>query len=77
MSRGGVMPMNRPTGWVYLKSNCTIRWQRGDHDAYILRGNKVGGSSMEGLLGKVPVSPTGWTDLAEVRLAGEKWVRNQ
>jgi hypothetical protein len=30
MSRGGAMPMARPTGWVYLPwANCTIRWR--DH----------------------------------------------
>lgn len=77
MSRGGAMRMNRPTGWVYLKSDCTIRWQRGDHEAHVLRGNKVGSWSTEGLLGKVAVSPTGWADLAEVKLTGEKWVRTQ
>ena len=75
MKRGGAMPVTRPTGWVYLKSDCTIRWQRGDREAYVLKGNKVGGWSMEGLFGRIPVSPAGWADLAEVRLVGEKWVR--
>jgi hypothetical protein len=27
------------------------------------------------VLGTAPVSPRGWTDLTDVRLAGEKWVR--
>jgi|AntDryMetagUQ889_1029465.scaffolds.fasta_scaffold03132_2 hypothetical protein len=29
MSRG-VMRTSRPTGWVLLKPDCTIRWQRDD-----------------------------------------------
>lgn len=68
--------MNRPTGWVYMKTDCTIRWQRGDREAYVLRGNTVGSWTMEGLLGKVPVSPAGWADLAEVRMIGQKWVHS-
>ncbi len=75
MKRGGAMPMTRPTGWVYLKADCTIRWQRGDREAHVLRGNQVGSWTMEGLLGRVPVSPGGWVDLAQVRLIGEKWIR--
>lgn len=77
MKRGAAIPMTRPTGWVYLKSDCTISWQRGDREAYVLKGNKVGSWTTEGLLGKVPVSPAGWVDLAEVRLIGEKWVRSK
>lgn len=69
------VPVNRPTGWAYLRAGCTIRWQRGDTEAYVLKGNTVGSWTMEGLLGKVPVSPVGWADLAEVRSTGERWVR--
>ncbi len=76
MKRGGAMPTNRPTGRVYMNTDCTIRWRRGDREAYVLRGNTVGSWTMEGLLGKVPVSPAGWADLAEVRLIGQKWVRS-
>lgn len=68
--------MNRPTGWVYMNTDCTIRWRRGDREAYALRGNTVGSWTMEGLLGKVPVSPSGWADLAEVLLIGQKWVHS-
>jgi hypothetical protein len=70
MSRGGAMPMTSPTGWVYLRSaDCTIRWQRGDKVAYM--------NSDEGVevLAAIPVSSMGWTDLADVRLAGENWVK--
>jgi hypothetical protein len=67
-----------PTGWVYLHSaNCTIRWQRGDKVAYIFKGKQTEASSDEGMevLAAIPVSSTGWTDLADVRLAGENWVK--
>jgi hypothetical protein len=78
MSRGGAMPMTRPTGWVYLRSaNCTIRWQRGDKVAYIIEGKQTEANSDEGgeVLATIPVSSTGWTDLADVKLAGENWVK--
>ena len=77
MSRGGAMPMNRPTGWVYLKADCTIRWQRGDREAYVLRGNQVGKWVTDEILDTIPVSPKGWTDTAEIRLTGENWVRTK
>jgi hypothetical protein len=78
MSRGGAMPMTRPTGWVYLPwANCTIRWQRGDKVAYIFEGKQTGTHSDEGVavLATIPVSSTGWTDLTDVKLAGENWVK--
>jgi hypothetical protein len=79
MSHGGAMPMNSPTGWVYLRSaNCTIRWQRGDKVAYIFEGKQTEANSDEGslaVLATIPVSSTGWTDLADVKLAGENWVK--
>jgi hypothetical protein len=78
MSRGGAMPMTSPTGWVYLRSaNCTIRWQRGDKVAYIFEGKQTEANSDEGVavLATIPVSSTGWTDLADVKLAGENWVK--
>jgi hypothetical protein len=78
MSRGGAMPMKGPTGWVYLRSaNCTIRWQRGDKVAYIFEGKQTEANPDEGIavLATIPVSSTGWTDLADVKLAGENWVK--
>lgn len=74
MSRGGASP----TGWVYLRSaNCTIRWKRGDKVAYIFEGKQTETNPDEGLavLATIPVSSTGWTDLAEVKVAGENWVK--
>lgn len=80
MSRGGAMPINSPTGWVYLPSGgCTIRWQRGDKVAYIFEGKQLETYPDEPLgveaLATMPVSSRGWTDLAEVRLVGENWVK--
>jgi len=75
VNRSGTIPAYRPTGWAYLKSDCTIRWQRGDREAYVLRGNQVGKWTTDGVIGKVPVPPTGWSDLDEVKLAGENWVK--
>jgi len=74
------MPMTSPTGWVYLSSsNCTIRWRRGDNVAYIFDGKQMETYPDESLridvLATIPVSSRGWTDLADVRLAGEKWTR--
>ncbi|MGH3802281.1 MAG: hypothetical protein ACRDTD_19530, partial [Pseudonocardiaceae bacterium] len=77
-SRGGAMPMTSPTGWVYLRSaHCTIRWQRGDKVAYIFEGKQTEANSDEGIevLATIPVSSKGWTDLADVKLAGENWVK--
>lgn len=73
------MPKTSPTAWAYLHSgDYTIRWQRGDNAAYIFSGKQMDTSPDNTLKVKIfdtiPVSPSGWTDQAEVRRAGEKWV---
>lgn len=79
MKRGGAVPMARPTGWAFFhrgrSDGFTIRWQRGDREAYVLKGKQIGSWTMEGLLGTIPVSAAGWVDLVEVRGVGERWVR--
>lgn len=30
-----------------------------------------------GALDTIPVTPTGWTDLAEIRLLGQRWLRQR
>jgi len=55
----------------------TIRWRRGDAVAYVLSGKKLGDHGMAEVLGTIPVSPAGWTDLAEVRALGRRWVRER
>ncbi len=74
------MPMTSPTGWVFLSSgNCTIRWRRGDNVAYIFNGKQMetypDESQRVDFLATIPVSFQGWTDLADIRLAGEKWAK--
>jgi hypothetical protein len=31
----------------------------------------------DGLLGTIPVPLTGWTDLVEIKMTGEKWARSR
>ena len=77
MTRGGAMPTSKPTGWVYLKSDCTIRWRRGDREAYILRGNQVGEWTTDEVLATISVPSKGWSDAAEIKRIGENWVRTK
>lgn len=73
-------PARPPVGWVYLPEGYTIRWERGDQVAYVFSGKQMETYPAEPLRVKIkatiPVSSSGWTDLAEVRLVGEKWVRS-
>jgi hypothetical protein len=69
MSRGGARPSTAPVGWVYLEGRYTIRWRRGDPVAYVLGGGQMGDHGMAGVLDTIPVSPSAWTDLAQVRLS--------
>ncbi len=79
MNRGGAAPKAAPVGWVFLDRHrhdgYTIRWRRGDAVAYVLSGQQVGNHGMAEVLDTISVSPSGWTDLAEVRLLGQRWVR--
>lgn len=49
----------------------------GDRVAYVLSGQRVGDHGMANVLGTIPVVPTGWTDLAEIRGVGQRWVRER
>lgn len=79
MTRGGVVPKAAPVGWVFLDRHrhdgYTIRWRRGDRVAYVLSGQRVGDHGMADVLGTISVSPTGWTDVSEIRALGRRWVR--
>lgn len=80
MSRAGATPKTAPTAWVYLPAgDCTIRWQRGDIVAYIFEGKQLDTYPDEPLsvevLATIPLSSRGWTDLVQVRLLGERWVK--
>ncbi|MGH4014073.1 MAG: hypothetical protein ACRDSL_09125 [Pseudonocardiaceae bacterium] len=56
----------------------TIRWRRGESVAYVLDGQRIGDdTTVAGVLDTIPVAPTGWTDLQEIRLLGQRWVRHR
>jgi hypothetical protein len=44
--------------------------------AYVLSGRRDD-HGMHDLLDAIPVLPAGWTDQAEVRQLGERWIRDQ
>lgn len=81
MTQGGHFPSTAPTAWSYLQSgDCTIRWQRGDNVAYIFEGKQLETYPDEPLptdilVATIPVFPTGWIDLGQVRRVGEAWVK--
>jgi hypothetical protein len=77
MNPGGATPKTSPVGWVYLchrHHGYTIRWRRGDSVAYVLTGKRLGNHGMTEVIDTIAISPTGWTDLAEIRLLGERWL---
>lgn len=80
-SRGAATRTTAVVGWVFLDRHrhdgYTIRWRRGDAVAYVLRGQQVGSHGMTEVVATVSVSPSGWTDLAEVRLTGQQWLRRR
>ena len=75
------MPSTAPVGWVFLdrhrEDGYTIRWQRGASVAYVLAGKQLFSHQNADVLDTIPVSPSGWTDLAEIRLIGQRWLRQQ
>lgn len=81
-SQGGATPKAAPVGWVFLDRHrhegVTIRWRRGEPVAYVLHGQRIGDdTTAAGVLDTIPVSPTGWTDLAEIRMLGQRWLRQR
>ncbi len=83
VSPGGA-PSPRPlVGWVYLSvgSGYTIRWERGDQVAYVFAGKQAETYPDKPLtvpvLATIPVSASGWVDLAQIRLVAERWLRTR
>ena len=72
-TRGGAASRVALVGWVQLEGRYTIRWQRGDPVAYVLGAQQIDGHRMAGVVNTIPVSPSGWTDLAEIRHVGQRW----
>lgn len=68
-------------GWVFLDRHrhdgYTIRWRRGEALAYVLSGKRLGDHGNVDILDTIPVVRSGWTDLAEIRLLGQRWLREQ
>ncbi|MGH3815482.1 MAG: hypothetical protein ACRDUV_24030 [Pseudonocardiaceae bacterium] len=77
MSRGSLAAKTAPVGWVQLPDGYTIRWRRGDPVAHVLVGQQLDNHGTAGVLATIPVSPSGWTDLAQVRLVGQRWLHRQ
>lgn len=77
---GGVTSSTAPTAWAFFgggrSPGFTIRWKRGDTVAYVLSGRRDD-HGMHDLLATIPVLPTGWTDQAEVRQLGQRWIRTR
>ena len=81
-SQGGATPKAAPVAWVFLDRHrhegVTIRWRRGEPVAYVLHGQRIGDdTTAAGVLDTIPVAPTGWTDLAEIRMLGQRWLRQR
>ncbi|HEX2297017.1 MAG TPA: hypothetical protein VHH34_00620 [Pseudonocardiaceae bacterium] len=62
---------------MHLPSGYTIRWRRGDAVAYVFADQHTGCDSDDSLaaIDTIPVPRTGWTDIAEVRLIANRWLR--
>ena len=76
---GGAAPKIAPVGWVFFDrrrdEGYTIRWRRGDAVAYVLAGRQLFSHQTADVLHTIPVSLSGWTDLAEIRQLGQRWLR--
>ncbi len=80
-ARGGAMPSTSPVGWVFLDRHShagyTIRWRRGDSVAYILAGQQMFSHQTGDVLDTIMVSPSGWTDMGEILITGQRWQRQR
>lgn len=88
MTRGGAAPKIPPVGWVFVgprqfsgsrhPEGVTIRWRRGDPVVHVLHGRRVGDHTTDdAVLATIPVPSAGWTDLADIRSLGIRWLRRQ
>jgi hypothetical protein len=78
-SKGGFTPSTAPTGWVFLDrhraSEFTIRWEKGIRWRMY---SVVTGWAIMGWPGHWALSRScqlGWTDLAELRTLGQRWMQ--
>jgi len=72
------VPRPAPVGWVYLEDGFTIRWRRGDTVAYVFSGEQQWADpATTPVMATIPVARKGWTDHAQIRSVGERWVREK
>lgn len=77
MNRARVVSKASPVGWVFLDAGYTVRWRRGDPVAHVLTGRQMDNHGAAGVLDAIPVPASGWTDLAEIRQTGQRWLHQQ
>lgn len=70
------MTVFRPVMRVCLADGCTVRWCRGDAVAYVF-SDRQASDGETGAIDTIPVSKTGWTDVAEVRTVAVRWLRER
>jgi len=71
-------PVFRPVMRVCLAERYTVRWRRGDTVAYVFAEREAAeGDGTVGVIATIPVSKTGWTDVAEVRAVATRWLRER
>lgn len=64
--------------WIHLPGEYTVRWRRGDAVAYVFADRHTGDSQdTHGTIDTIPVSKTGWSDIADVRLIADRWLRTK
>ncbi|MGH8879627.1 MAG: hypothetical protein ACRD0P_20140 [Stackebrandtia sp.] len=63
----------QPVMWAHL-GGYTFRWRRGDAVAYVF-ADQQNGDETWGAIDTIPVSKTGWTDIADVRQIATRWRR--
>lgn len=81
MSGKGAGQAAPPVAWCVLSTPhlaegaCTLRWQRGDAVAVVLRGRHMGrwGTAAE-VYEQIRVPTGGWTDAGEVRQVLTRWL---
>ncbi|MGH3815495.1 MAG: hypothetical protein ACRDUV_24100 [Pseudonocardiaceae bacterium] len=62
--------------WIHLPGGYTVRWRRGDAVAYVFADRQTGDSEdNRTAIDTIPVSKTGWSDIADVRLIAHRWLR--
>ncbi len=80
MSHGGAVLKPAPVGWVFLDATATTGTLYGGGAVMRWRMCSMAtrsAISVVGVLDTVPVSPSGWSDLAEIRALGQRWLRQR